>query len=50
MLILIGIVVLKEVQAAVCSMKCIDLRNEVIKILGIYFSYDQKINDGKKLL
>ena len=26
-------------------MKCIDLRNENIKILGIYFSYNQKIKN-----
>ena len=28
-------------------MKCIDLRNEAIKILGVYFSYNQKIKDDK---
>ena len=33
---------------AVCGMKCIDLRNEVIKILGVYFLYNQKIKDDKK--
>ena len=32
---------------AVCSMKCIDLRNEAIKVLGVYFSYNQKIKDDK---
>ena len=26
-------------------MKCINLRNEAIKILGVYFSYNQKIKD-----
>ena len=39
--------VLKGVQVAVCGMKCIDLRNEAIKILGVYFSYNQKIKDDK---
>ena len=29
-------------------MKCIDLRNEATKILGVYFSYNQKIKDEKK--
>ena len=38
---------LKGVQVAVCGMKCIDLRNEAIKILGVYFSYNQKIKDDK---
>ena len=28
-------------------MKCIDLRNETIKILGVYFSYNQEIKDDK---
>ena len=42
-----GIGVLKGVQVAVCGMKCIDLRNEAIKILGVYFSYNQKIKDDK---
>ena len=38
---------LEGVQAAVCGMKCIDLRNAAIKILGVYFSYNQKIKDNK---
>ena len=29
-------------------MKCTDLRNEAIKILGVYFSYHQKIKDEQK--
>ena len=41
------IVVLKGVQVALCGMKCTDLRNEAIKILGAYFSYNQKINGNK---
>ena len=28
-------------------MKCNDLRNEAIKILGVYFSNNRKINDEK---
>ena len=42
-----GIGVLKGVQVAACGMKCTNLRNEVIKILGVYFSYNQKIRDDK---
>ena len=41
-----GIGVLNEVQATV-SVKCMDLRNEAIKILGVYLSYNQKIKDDK---
>ena len=33
-----GVGVLKVVQVAVCGLKCIDLRNEAIKILGVDFS------------
>ena len=40
-----GIGVLKEVQEVGCGMRCIDLRNEDIKILSIYFSYNQEIKD-----
>ena len=32
-----GIGVLKRVRAAVYGMKCIDLRNKAIEILGVYF-------------
>ena len=34
---------------ALCGMKCTDLRNEAIKILGVYFSYNQKIKDDKNV-
>ena len=47
-----GIGVLKRDHAtvcgmAVCNVKCINLRNEAIKILGVYFSYLEKIKDDK---
>ena len=42
-----GIGVLKGVQAALCGMSCIDLRNEAIKFLSINFSYNQ-INKRRK--
>ena len=32
---------------AVCGMKFIDLRNEAIKILGVYFSDNEKVKDDK---
>ena len=37
-----GIGVLKGVQAAVYGMNCTDLRNQAIKILGVYVSYNKK--------
>ena len=42
-----GIGVLKGVQATVCGMKCIYLRNEAMKILGVCFSCNQKIKNKK---
>ena len=41
---------LKGVQVAFCGMKCIDLRKEAIKILDVYFSYNQKIKDEKTFI
>ena len=41
-----GIGVLKGVQLVVCDMKYIDLKNESIKIFGVYFSYNQKLKDN----
>ena len=40
-----GIGALKGVQVAVCGMRCIDLCNEAIKILGTYFSCNSKIKE-----
>ena len=45
-----GIGVLKGVQTAVYGKKCVDLRNEAIKILDIYFSYNQKVENKKKII
>ena len=33
--------VLRRVQAAVCSRRCIDLNNDTLKILGTHFSYNK---------
>ena len=38
-----GIGVLKGVKVAICGFQCINLKARAIKILGIYFSYDQNI-------
>ena len=40
-----GIGALKGVQVAVCGMRCIDLCNEAIEILGTYFSYNSSIKE-----
>ena len=37
-----------RVQATVCGIRCIDLRNEAIKILCICFLYNQKVKDERK--
>ena len=36
-----GIDVLKRAQMALCGMECVNLKNNTIKILGIYFSYNK---------
>ena len=35
---------------ALCGMDCIDLTEDVIKILGIYFSYKKKLEQEKNFL
>ena len=37
-----GIEALKEVQVASCGLRCIDLNNDTLKILGTNFSYNEK--------
>ena len=41
---------LKEVKLALCIMKCVNLNNDVIKILGICYSYDKKLENEKNFL
>ena len=41
---------LKGVQMAVSGSKYIDLTNETIKILGVHFSYNQKLQAQKDLV
>ena len=38
-----GISVLKGVSMELCGMECTDLTNNSLKIIGIHFSYNQKI-------
>ena len=42
--------VLKGVKLALCGMKCVNLYNDVIKILGICCSYDKKLENEKNFL
>ena len=44
------IVALKGVQVALCGMRCIELCNETIKILGTYFLYISRIKEECNLL
>ena len=43
-----GIGVLRRIKLALCGMKCVNLNNDVIKILGIYYSFDKKLENEKK--
>ena len=45
-----GIGVKKGVKLAFYGMECIDLSDDVIKIVGIYFCYNQKIEQEKSFL
>ena len=42
-----GIGVLNGVQLALCGIKCVNLNNETVKILGINFSYNKNIEQDK---
>ena len=41
---------LKGVKLALCGMKRVNLNNDVIKILGICYSYDKKLENEKKFI
>ena len=43
-----GIGVLKGDQMAVCTLQCIDLNNDTLKILCTHFSYSEKLKEEKK--
>ena len=43
-----GIGALKGVQVALCSMRCIDLVFNTVKILGTYYSYNEKLEIQEK--
>ena len=45
-----GIECLKGVEVAVCGIKCVNVKVNTIKILGIHFSYINKLNMEKNFL
>ena len=42
-----GIGVLKGVQIVVCGVRCLDLKNDTLKILGTHFSYNEKLKEER---
>ena len=42
-----GIGVLNGVQVALCDMKCVNLNNETVKILGVHFLYNENLQQDK---
>ena len=36
------------VHVALCGMKCFNLNNETVKILGVHFSYNKNLEQDKK--
>ena len=38
-----GIGVLNWVQVALCGMKCVNLNNKILKMLGVHFSYNKNL-------
>ena len=45
-----GIGILKEVAMKLCEMECIDLIRNSVKILGIHFSYNKKIENTENFI
>ena len=45
-----GIDVLKEVSVELCGMECIDLTKNSVKVLGIHFSYNRKIENEENFI
>ena len=45
-----GIGVMKGVKVALCGVECVNLLTTAIQILGIYFSYNKKLENEKKIL
>ena len=45
-----GINVLKGVSLELCGMECIDLTKNLVKVLGIHFSYNEKIEKEENFI
>ena len=45
-----GIGVMKGVKVALCGVECVNLLTNAIKILGIYFSYNKKLENENNFL
>ena len=45
-----GIGVMKGIKVALCGIECVNLLTNTIKILGIYFSYNKKLENEKNFL
>ena len=45
-----GIGVLKGVSLALCGMDCVDLTKKTIKVLGIHFSYNKKLETEENFI
>jgi len=45
-----GIGCKKGVKVALCGMRCVDLKNDIVKILGICFSYNEKLAHEKNFV
>ena len=45
-----GIVALEGIKVAVCGIKCVNVKGNTIKILGIHCSYNNKLNMEKNFL
>ena len=45
-----GISISKGVSVELCGMKCIDLTKNSVKILGIHFSYNEKIENEENFI
>ena len=44
---IVDIGVLSGVQVALSGMKCVNLNNEIVKILGVHFSYNKNLEQDK---
>ena len=42
-----GVAILNRVQVALCGMKCINLKSETVKILGVHFLYNKNLEQDK---